>query len=185
MGTDKGLLEFHGHTWIEHQAQQIRDSKCIERLILVDQPSKSCLYDRLLTPLGPAGMRNHMAENARQDSQPFDSIFIGLEQIPPGQGTFISPIDVPLSQKLISQIWQRCQDDVDAVKPSYQHQGGHPIWLGPKAIEKFKAKPRRLDEFLTELQVQYVEVPDSRIRLNLNTPEEWRSFVYSAADPEK
>jgi molybdenum cofactor cytidylyltransferase len=177
MGTDKALLEFHGKTWIEHQALQIKQSECVERLILVDQPGKSFLYDRLMTHVAPLGFQVHLAENKLQESQPFDSIRIGLEVVPRGQGCFISPVDVPLKSKLISQIWKQISADHQAVKPSYKHQGGHPIWLGPSAIEKFKEKPQRLDEFLAGLAVDYVDVHDSRIRLNLNTPEEWQAYV--------
>jgi molybdenum cofactor cytidylyltransferase len=177
MGTDKALLEFHGKTWIEHQALQIQKSECIERLILVDQPGKSFLYDRLMTHVAPLGFQIHLAENKLKESQPFDSIRIGLEAVPRGEGCFISPVDVPLKSKLINQIWKQTDDGRQAVKPSYKHQGGHPIWLGPVAIEKFKDKPQRLDEFLAGLTVDYVDVHDSRIRLNLNTPEEWQAYV--------
>lgn len=177
MGSDKALLEFHGKTWIEHQALQIQKSGCVDRLILVDQPGKSFLYDRLMAHVAPLGFNIHLAENSKKESQPFESIHIGLEAVPKGEGCFISPIDVPLKSKLISQIWTGIQDGQQAVKPSYKHQGGHPIWLGPVAIEKFKDRPRRLDEFFADLKVDYVDVHDSRIRLNLNTPEEWQAYV--------
>lgn len=177
MGTDKALLEFHGQTWIEHQASQIRASGCIEKLILVDQPGKSFLYDRLMKHVDPSGFRIELAENGRKESQPFESIRIGLEAVPHSQGCFISPVDVPLHQKLIAQVWKSCDVSKAAVKPSYQHQGGHPIWLSPATIAKFKNHPRRLDEFLAEIQVDFVDVHDARIRMNLNTPEEWQAYV--------
>jgi len=182
MGTDKALLEFHGHTWVEHQAAQIRSSGCIEKLILVDQPGKTFLYDRLMSHVDPTGFLVEVAENNQKESQPYDSIRIGLEAVPKSHGCFISPVDVPLNRKLIAQLWQRCDPSKSAVKPSYHHQGGHPIWLSPETIAKFKAHPRRMDEFLAEQQVEFVEVHDSRIRLNLNTPEEWQAYVSREAE---
>lgn len=182
MGSDKALLEFHGKTWVEHQAAQIRASGCVEKLILVDQPGKSFLYERLMSHVDPSGFLVELAENNRKESQPFESIFIGLQNVPAQHGCFISPVDVPINRKLIAQIWQNCGFDKQAVKPSYHHQGGHPIWLSPDAIAKFKAHPRRLDEFLAEIKVDFVEVHDPRIRLNLNTPEEWQSYVAREQD---
>ncbi len=177
MGSDKALLEFHGQTWVEHQAAQIRSSGCIEKLILVDQPGKTFLYERLMNHVDPSGFLVELAENPRKESQPFESIHMGLERVPDHHGCFISPVDVPLHQKLITQLWQQCEPGKTAVKPSYHHQGGHPIWLSPKTIAKFKSHPRRLDEFLAELTVDFVEVHDPRVRLNLNTPEEWQAYV--------
>jgi CTP:molybdopterin cytidylyltransferase MocA len=177
MGSDKALLEFHGQTWVEHQAAQIRSSGCIEKLILVDQPGKSFLYERLMSHVDPSGFLVELAENNRKESQPFESIWIGLNAVPDQHGCFISPVDVPLHSKVISQLWKNCDSNKQAVKPSYHHQGGHPIWLSPATIAKFKTHPRRMDEFLTELKVDFVDVQDSRVRLNLNTPEEWQAYV--------
>lgn len=177
MGTDKALLEFHGQTWVEHQAAQIRASGCVEKLILVDQPGKSFLYERLMKHLDPSGFLFELAENNQKDSQPFDSIRIGLSLVPEGHGSFISPVDVPLHQTILKLLWKECDAVKEAVKPSYHHQGGHPIWMSPKAIAKFKSHPRRLDEFLAEIKVDFVEIQDERVRLNLNTPEEWQAYV--------
>jgi len=182
MGTDKALLEFHGQTWVEYQAAQIRSSGCVEKLILVDQPGKTFLYDRLMSHVDPTGFLVEVAENNQKESQPFDSIRIGLEAVPKNHGCFISPVDVPLNRKLIAQLWKQCDPSKSAVKPSYHHHGGHPIWLSPATIAKFKSHPHRMDEFLAEQQVEFVEVHDSRIRLNLNTPEEWQAYVTREAE---
>lgn len=180
MHQDKALLPFQGKPWIQIQVEEILKSGVIDKIIIVDQPTKTKQY---LEVLKAFGTKLQVLENRNPDSQPSDSILIAVQNSEFPQGAFISPIDVPQSSSLLQFLYECPESTMEILKPSFEGRGGHPVWLHPKAIEKFRNKPKRLDEFIAEFpseKVHFLKVQSSMIHMNLNTPEEWQKFLNQA-----
>ena len=70
--------------------------------------------------------------------------------------------------------------DVWAVVPEYQGKHGHPIVIGRELIEEFLKAPitanARDIEHAHQQRIQYLPVEDSRVTMNINTPEDYASL---------
>ena len=180
MHQDKALLDFFGTTWIEAQVAEVKKSNLIQQLVIVDQPGKTQKYKDLLLRLENESFKIHFVENTESESSPSDSIELAFQKNSFSQGVCLSPIDVPLKSSNLQLLLSSRATEIEILKPSFQGQGGHPVWLSFSAIEKFRQAPRRLDEFLADFpleQVRFVEFDSPEVRMNLNTPEEWQSFL--------
>lgn len=180
MKADKALLDFQGRPWISRQVEEIQKSNVISHLVIVDLPQKTENYLKLIQSLESSDFSIQVVENHLENSSPSDSIFCAFDSHSFGQGSFVSPIDVPLQAAVISEICEKKSSDMWAVKPSFQGHGGHPVWLSLEAIGRFKSEPKRLDEFLAQLpkeKVQFIETQSHWTQLNLNTPAEWQEFL--------
>jgi len=175
MKQDKALLQYSERSWIQWQVEQILDSGVIETVIVVEPPEKKELYAHLLQ-----NFPVRFVENLNPLSQPADSIMLAIQNGSFPSGTFISPIDVPIQKELLKILWRKSQEGFLCVKPSYQKKGGHPVWIHSILTDKFKAKPQRLDEFLSQLsptEIHFEEISDPQVQMNLNTPEDWQNFL--------
>jgi CTP:molybdopterin cytidylyltransferase MocA len=101
-------------------------------------------------------------------------------------GAFILPIDVPCPGKeVFEKLTGAFNSSIDAVIPQYQSKGGHPVLLSAEFLrrlaEVLPSSPNaRLDfqiQALSQDQMAFVSVEDKRVCLNMNTLEEFRSFI--------
>lgn len=176
MQTDKALLDFHGEPWIRHQTSEILKSQMVDQIIVVDQADKKPLYQKLLLDLEQV----LFVENPNPESAPADSLFLAVQNQNFRNGAFVSPIDVPISAEILSQLLAQKSNQSHIVKPAHKGHGGHPVWLSSEVIRRFRQGPQRLDFFIRDWpqeQIQFVEVQDERTQMNLNTPTEWQKFV--------
>jgi CTP:molybdopterin cytidylyltransferase MocA len=182
MQTDKALLKLNGKLWLQVQVEMILQCSFIDHVVLVTQPEKTQLYTEALEKFHSI---IKMLENPVKDSQPSDSIALALKMEDFPNGTFISPIDVPVRSQTLQNLFELINPTKLCLKPSYRGHGGHPVWLHPQALQLYRQQPRRLDEFISELgheSVQFVDIQDPETQTNLNTPEEWKNFVNHLKD---
>ena len=173
MGRPKGLLDYRGATWLETQVGVIH-GQGIPRIILVlgaDMPA----YDAVLARL--PGVESRI--NPSPDRGPFSSLLMGLKD---AKGSaWISPLDVPVMENL-STLEAALNLDVEAVVPTFEGRGGHPVLLSRAFIQRLQAvnpaaADARLDHQLRLAATRRVQVMDPKVILNLNTPEAWNTFL--------
>jgi CTP:molybdopterin cytidylyltransferase MocA len=171
MGQPKALLDFKGKYWIDYQIESLRQIGFKKILVvlgfsneLITSKMKSTNIELIFNPTPEAGQ--------------FSSVQVGLKMAR-GGACFVLPIDVPAPQK---QVWLEMEGAMDAnfVQPSHQGRLGHPIRLGDSLIETLVHAPSesRLDALLAQISGRkVVATEDSRVLLNLNTPEAFHHWV--------
>jgi CTP:molybdopterin cytidylyltransferase MocA len=96
-------------------------------------------------------------------------------------GVFLLPVDVPCPSTCVwKQLFpSELLDSPAASIPQYKNQGGHPVFLNRAFLKKLGALPfdSRLDQQIGALENKTrILTDDSRVGLNLNTPEDWKKF---------
>ena len=121
----------------------------------------------------------------------FSSLQVGLHEVlnRGRDAAMITLVDRPPAnwetvQKL-RQTFEQAADSVWAVVPEYSGKHGHPYVAGREMIEQFLREPAtssaRDVEHRFQSHVQYVEVEDPFIALNINTPEEYAALAVKPA----
>jgi molybdenum cofactor cytidylyltransferase len=100
-----------------------------------------------------------------------DTAMITLVDRPPPQTTTLETLlDSFASRK--RNIW--------AVVPEYQGKHGHPIFIGREMMEAFLKAPAtasaREIEHANQEKIAYIPVDDSRVAVNVDTPEDYASL---------
>lgn len=108
------------------------------------------------------------------------SIKAGLREIDPdAEAVVLLAVDQPRPAGIIRRVIEAHRDgDAAVTLPSYGGRGGHPIVFGAGLIlelKKITEETRGIRRVVEKHQadVQRVEIDDARIRLDLNTPEEY------------
>ena len=127
MGQPKGLLEYRGKTWLEAQITTLA-TQGIQRVVLV-LGSDAAAYEVALANL--SGIESRM--NHDPDRGPFSSLQVGLEGVT--GSCWISPLDVPIMDDLHG-LARALHPNVDAVIPTFEGQGGHPVLLSEGFIQR-------------------------------------------------
>lgn len=111
------------------------------------------------------------------------SILIGLKEIKSScSGLFLCPIDYPLvQQETYHKLLLAHQSDPDQIiKPTFKNRSGHPIVFPKNLFQALREAP--LDEGARFVTRQYahltktVEVDDSGILININTPQLYKQY---------
>jgi molybdenum cofactor cytidylyltransferase len=179
LGSPKWLVAWNGRPWLEAQIDAIRDAG-IERVVLVLSREIEPSYRSAVPSLDS---RCAVVENDDPARGPFSSLQCGLSRIGRGASAFVLPVDVPAAG---TEVWRSLagalREGVDAVVPSLEGRGGHPVLLHAAFVKQLLALSPvegRLDLALrvraAERPGSVVRVPvaDGRVRLNLNTPADW------------
>jgi molybdenum cofactor cytidylyltransferase len=97
-----------------------------------------------------------------------DAAMITLVDRPPPKGATLAKL-ADAFQKRDHSRW--------TVVPEFEGKHGHPILIGPEMIEIFITSPvtsnAREIEHANQKRIVYVPVDDSRVTMNINTPEDY------------
>ena len=117
----------------------------------------------------------------------FSSLQVGLgEVLNHGRdAAMITLVDRPPVSDATIQILLHCfetaDDNIWAVVPEYSGKHGHPYLAGREMIEVFLRAPAttiaRDIEHKLQVHIQYVQVEDPFVALNINTPEDYTSLL--------
>ncbi|HEY6461043.1 MAG TPA: NTP transferase domain-containing protein [Polyangiaceae bacterium] len=189
LGEPKGLVLVEGTPWILRQLDAIGG----RRVVVVLGHDR----DRYLASVPELAARAHVVTNPDPERGPFSSLQVGLAASEPGVSTFVLPVDVPAAGE---SVWTALEAalaagaavpgrteapleapsaDISAAIPEHEGRGGHPVLLGAGLAAEILGLPAssRLDEVLrrprARARVVRVPVSDPRVRLNLNTAEDW------------
>src|ERR1700692_1597771 len=117
----------------------------------------------------------------------FSSLQVGLgEVLNHGRDpAIITLVDGPPVSDATIQIllhsFETADDNIWAVVPEYSGKHGHPYLAGREMIEVFLRAPAttiaRDIEHKLQVHIQYVQVEDPFVALNINTPEDYTSLL--------
>lgn len=186
MGKSKGLLDLHGKLWIDVQLNRLMDITEGPVVVILGNDREEYITQSSVLKVKTPRVRS--CHNKTPEQGPFSSLQTGLKNLRTRDyagGIYVLPIDVPCPAP---SVWDRLlgplQRDCVAI-PEVESKGGHPVgipsWLVEKILETNAVSPRaRLDLVIKDLpkeKVARIKVDDKFILTNLNTPEDWESFV--------
>lgn len=193
MGIPKGLLNYHGQSWLLQQLEWIKQNGPNKVILVLGFQSES--YLNQISWLGKSLNSWHEYNNIKIKTiinpRPELGSFSSLQKAIPTllqlnlrEGFFMLPIDVPCPNKLTLEKLFPIEHEVfpAVTTPIFKNQGGHPVYLNRAFLEKLNSVPinsidARLDQQIASLENQNkISVEDSRVILNLNFPEEWEDF---------
>ncbi|MBS1852596.1 MAG: nucleotidyltransferase family protein [Acidobacteria bacterium] len=185
MGSDKALLLWppqHGQTFL---ARAIESLFPFNDMVLVVAGKNAA---RLAPIVYAAGAM--LVENPHPEHGQFSSLQAGLREVL-GRGrdaAMITLVDRPAPRRetvgrLRSAFEAAVQRGIWAVVPEYQGKHGHPIVIGREMIEAFLKAPEgataREIEHQHQSLLEYVQVDDPLVTLNVDTPQDYSSLPSS------
>lgn len=190
MGQPKGLVLFSGRPWLEIQLRRLQKAGFNQIFIVLGFHADE--YFRLspwrLVQQQYVDLNILITVNPKPDLGSFSSLQFGVQNIKNEvDGVFVLPVDVPTPEPVVFQEIlnhlqkQDLKKDVDVLVPTFQGKRGHPVWISNVLIKRIvQINPRlssaRLDYIIRDLpmnRIFQVEVQDSSVILNLNTPEDF------------
>ena len=192
MGVAKGLLKYKQTYWILEQLNRI--SKTNITKVYIGLGFNYQHYFEAIPWLKNA-VRNFInfqnldvkvVVNPTPELGSFSTLQTVLKTINYECNVLVNPIDVPiLNSKELTKI---CAIKNDVIIPNFKGKNGHPIkmsanfWNNLLTVKSTKAEAR-LDFQIKKLnpqKISTVEVSDRAVILNLNTKNEWKSFLENA-----
>lgn len=177
MGAPKALLVVEGKTWIRRQLESY----------FVAGGSKAWVVTGFWADEIEGEVRGvaNVAVVRNPDPQrgQFSSIQAGAQAVLQDaeiRSAFLLPIDTPAPAP---ETWAKLVVSAEASVPVLDGRGGHPVLLSRAILEKMVtvapgAPDARLDaQIHSSTRVLRIAVEDPRVRLNINTPEDFAAFV--------
>lgn len=179
MGQDKALLPYAGHTFLAG-AIRLLENECDFVVVVTGHNTK------LLKPViyeNPA----YLAQNPQPELGQFSSLRLGLQAVlERGRDTAcVTLVDRPpaLPSTLLrvkERFLETCPDTTWAVVPQFNSKHGHPVIFAREMIEVFlradPASSARDIEHQYQNRIEYVDVDDPRVIMNINTPEDYSAL---------
>jgi molybdopterin-guanine dinucleotide biosynthesis protein A len=111
------------------------------------------------------------------DRPPLASLLTLFGELPLGRWGFVWHVDMPLWHRpLFNALFhyaERAAPKVDAIVPTFDGRGGHPVLLAPRAaasLTRLDPQHDRLDHWLHEHETVRLAVPEAVIHANWNRP---------------
>jgi molybdenum cofactor cytidylyltransferase len=120
-----------------------------------------------------------MTVNDHLEFERFYSVKLGLAAIRSSLFCFIQNIDNPFIDSSILDLLYENRSEKRYVSPVFNNKGGHPVLLNRKNINNILDWPvnsANLKEVLNTMESLSVEMPDERVLININSPEEYERF---------
>jgi CTP:molybdopterin cytidylyltransferase MocA len=198
MGTPKGLLLYQGRPWLLEQLYRFKAAGG-QRVIVVlgfhSEEYKKNIFEITgnahLSLLFPS-LEISVVVNHQPQLGPFTSLQCALTALSKESylGAFVLPIDVPGPDcRVFQKMAEAFINTQDAIVPRFQNKGGHPVLLSQSFADRLSrinpiSKEARLDYQIRDLppdKVTYLPVPDERVCLNLNGPEDFLQYCEKSA----
>lgn len=164
MGRAKPLLSLGGLPLVVHHVRAFEDAG-LDVTIVTGRDADA------VTAAVPGARRVHNPRWA--ETQPLDSLRLGLAAIDPSQGLLVSPVDVaPASPAVLSALIGRPSSAVPRGPDGLE---GHPVWVGPQDVARLHES---LSDGLRGLLVgaERVRVAE-RVGEDFDDPVAWERFV--------
>ncbi len=118
----------------------------------------------------------------------FTSLLNGVMHVFPSSptrgGLFVLPVDVPVPR---AEVWHALAAALSVGVPTFRGVRGHPVFISwrwlkdrfiPAAASPTAARPLRLDQLIAP-DATHIEVDDSDVAVNLNTPDDVAKWLTS------
>ena len=175
MGRPKPLLPWKGVTLIEHQIRCLLDGGCDEVVAVLGHRSDE------VSPYvhGPSARITVNPDHALGKTT---SIKAGLRAIDPAAGAILFiAVDQPRTAEVVSAvIGSHLGHDALITSPRFRGRGGHPLIFDVSLKGELEAITEEGQGILEVYsrhrdQVNEVQIENSIVRLDVNTPEEYRT----------
>jgi len=179
MGQDKALLQYEGRSFL---AGAIRLLQNVCDFVVV-------VVGKNIDMLRPVIYENsaYLVVNPQPELGQFSSLRLGLQAVLDRgrDAACVTLVDRPPAQpgtvqSLKQHFLHSAPETTWAVVPQFEGKHGHPVIFGREMIELFlRAQPRdnaREIEHQHQSQIEYLDVNDARVVLNINTPEDYSSL---------
>ncbi|MBI9042166.1 NTP transferase domain-containing protein [Lutibacter sp.] len=189
MGTDKGLLKFNDTYWILEQLNRISKSTIQEVYIGLGFHSQHYfeaipwLKDALNDFVSYKNLKVKVVINNVPELGSFSTLKTVLKEVPEKSAIILNHIDIPILNT--AELNKIILTENDVVIPHFKNKNGHPIklsadiWINLIQI-KATEKDARLDfqlKKINPIKISTVEVFDRAITLNLNSKNDWNSYL--------
>lgn len=173
MGSPKALLRGHaGIPLAVWQAALLRAGGCHSVVVVLGAG-----IERIRNGL-PGGLAT--VENPRWAQGRASSLQAGLGAFPEADGWLFLPVDaVGVKVETIRALLTAAEEDARAIwRPVHRGEKGHLLWIPQGMRRELMQLPpaARVDEWVRPL-ARPLEVDDSAILRNVNTPEEWAKLA--------
>jgi molybdenum cofactor cytidylyltransferase len=171
----KPFLKFDkDNTFIEKIISIVLNWGCQEIVVVINKDIKnqSEYFDQL--PEKVTCVLNEYPEFER-----FYSVKLGLGAIRSSSFCFIQNVDNPFISPEILDILYKHRSNEKYISPVFEGKGGHPVLLNRKNINQILNWPVNsaiFKEVLKTMECRVVEMPDDRVLININSPEEYQRF---------
>jgi molybdenum cofactor cytidylyltransferase len=125
--------------------------------------------------------------NPEPDRGQFSSLQVGLHEVlnHGRDAAMITLVDRPpvgrATIELLRNVFEAAAPEIWAVVPAFEGKHGHPFLIGRELIEAFLQAPptasAREIEHRFQDRIQYVEVEDPFVAININTPDDYAALV--------
>src|ERR1700686_1958340 len=186
MGRDKALLPWPPK--LAHSQSEIPPGtllsaaidalgQCCDMVIVVAGKNETALRSVAY------GCGASLALNPAPERGQFSSLQIGLHEVMSRgrDAAMITLVDRPppnaATLRKLLDAFEKRDRNTWAVIPEFQSKHGHPIIIGREIIQAFLRSPTTANareiEHANQTRVAYVPVDDSRVTVNINTPEDY------------
>lgn len=182
MGEDKALLEYHGQSFLAG-AIRLLQSAC--DFVVVITGANTDLLRPVIYENSAYVIRNLHPEDGQ-----FSSLRLGLQAVLERgrDAACVTLVDRPACKiatlaQLKAVFLDTSPENTWAVVPEYEGKHGHPVLFAREMIEVFLRAPdagnAREVEHRHQSRIHYTPVDDPKVVLNINTPEEYSTFLHN------
>jgi CTP:molybdopterin cytidylyltransferase MocA len=171
----KAFLSFdEKSTFIERILSAYSGWGCSEIVLVTNKEAADRMkIEKLVAPDVTVVINNHL------EFERFYSVKLGLAAIRSSEFSFIQNIDNPFIGSEILDLLYEQRDHEKYVSPVFQSRGGHPVLLNRKNIRYIlnrKENSANFKEVLAGMDCRNVEMPDDKILININSPEDYSGY---------
>ena len=171
----KALLPFEGKTRFLDKILQTYSNWGCQEIVVVTNPEAFTEMKKLeMIPF-----KVKVVINDRLELERFYSVKLGLSALTDTAFCFLQNVDNPfIDESILDTIYQNRSHGA-YVSPVFNHKGGHPVLLnrqGIKTIYEWRDLAANLKDVLHSMEGRTVEMPDNRILININSPEEYKRY---------
>jgi len=177
MGYDKlHLLMGAKSSFLSHILSGFLSFGCSPVVVVVNAQSEQMA--RYITE--GAGGTTAIVVNEEPEKGRFRSLQLGLKITGSSCPVFVHNVDNPFVDAGLLQRMLQAAPEGDFVVPVFGSKGGHPVLINPPVAQQAvlcSDPSAALNLFLKDFKKVRVPATDSRVLLNINTPEEYRDFL--------
>jgi molybdenum cofactor cytidylyltransferase len=176
MGRPKPLLTWpDGITFAERLVLDFRAAGFVPVILVVNRDVFGLLPD----------LRDTLRViNEHPDLGRFQSLLLGIKEVPPGSPVFIHNIDNPFLEAGLLKRMELEMNTEGFVVPVFQGCRGHPVLMGGGMVDKIRGMDPDSDfrEVIKKFEGREVEGDHPGIHWNINTPEDYDRFRRDCPD---
>ena len=177
MGKCKFLL--HTHAKISFLESQLRSALTFpfDKIVVVSSPAHFEDINKIISLINSD--RIEVVINDNEKSERFHSLQCGFRALTEIDQYFIQNSDCPELNRETIKLLLNSLDRGDAIIPSYQRKGGHPVLINKKIATHIVSvdSSSRLDVELKKFRLHYVDVNDSSIHIDIDTIQDYEKYL--------